>query len=124
MPLRNIVCGSIEPSVPQLELWAVADNGASEAFNMYEANDIWIQHWKDPRVNTRRRMIWLRRVRMILDYKIAYSTDSGCQCTEFLDVFSPAGALHIKYPLRPISIYATKQEIDQYRFRFGLVCMT
>ncbi len=35
VPLRNIVCGPIEPTVPQLELWAVSDNGASEAFNMY-----------------------------------------------------------------------------------------
>ena len=44
--LRNIVRGPIEPTVTvtQLELWAVSDNGASEAFNMYEANDIWMQH--------------------------------------------------------------------------------
>jgi hypothetical protein len=52
VPLRNIVRGPIEPTVPQLELWAVSDNGASEAFHMYEANDIWIQHGIDPRVNT------------------------------------------------------------------------
>ncbi len=32
-----------------------------------------------------------------LKYKIAYSTDSDC--TEFLDVFSPADALHVKSPL-------------------------
>jgi hypothetical protein len=51
VPLRNIVCGPIEPTVLQLELWAVSDNGALEAFNMYEANDIWIQHGKDQRVN-------------------------------------------------------------------------
>ncbi len=45
IPLLNIVLGQIEPTVPQLELWAVSDNGASEAFNMYEENDIWMQHW-------------------------------------------------------------------------------
>jgi hypothetical protein len=59
VPLRNIVRGPIEPTVPQLESWAVTDNGASEAFNMYEANVIWTQHGIDPRVNlnTCRRMI-------------------------------------------------------------------
>ena len=34
VPLHNIVRGPIEPTVTQLELWAVSDNGASEAFNM------------------------------------------------------------------------------------------
>ncbi len=58
-------------------------------------------------------MIWLRRVRMFLGYKIAYSKDS--ECTESLDVFSPADALHIKYPLSPITIYATKHEVEQYK---------
>jgi hypothetical protein len=43
---------------------------------MYEANDLWMQHGIDPRVNTCRRMFWLRRVRMFLDYKIAHSKDS------------------------------------------------
>ncbi len=52
VPLRNIVRGPIEPTVTQLESWAVSDNGASEAFNMHEANDIWMQHGSDPRVNT------------------------------------------------------------------------
>ena len=64
--LCNIVRGPIEPTVTQLESWAVSDNGAksgiifrkkryrraSEAFNMYEANDIWMQHGSDPRVKT------------------------------------------------------------------------
>ena len=36
VPLRNIVRGPIEPTVTQLESWAVSDNGASEAFNMYD----------------------------------------------------------------------------------------
>jgi hypothetical protein len=84
VPFRNIVRGPIEPTVHQLESWAVSDNGASEAFNMYEANDIWTQHGQDPRVNTCRRMISLRRVGMFLDYKIAYSKDS--ECTESLYV--------------------------------------
>ncbi len=35
VPIRNIMRGQIEPTVSQLELWAVSDNGASEAFNMY-----------------------------------------------------------------------------------------
>ncbi len=52
VPLRNVVRGPIESTVPQLEQWAVADNGASDSFNMYEANDIWAQHGQDPRVNT------------------------------------------------------------------------
>jgi hypothetical protein len=82
--LHNIVCGPIEPTVPQSESSAVSDNGASEAFNMYEANDIWM-HGKDPRFNTCRKMIWLRRVNKILDYKFTYSTDSDG--TELLDVF-------------------------------------
>ncbi len=69
IPLRNIMRGPIEPTITQLESWAVSDNGASEAFNMYEANDMWMQHGSDPRVNTCRRMIWLRRVGMFLDYK-------------------------------------------------------
>jgi hypothetical protein len=122
VPLRNIVCGPIEPTVPQLESWAVSDNGASEAFNMYEANDIWMQHGSDPQVNACRRMIWLRRVGMFLDYKIAYSKDS--ECTEWLDVFSPADALHVKYPLSPITIYATKQGVDQYKDRLDFINIT
>jgi hypothetical protein len=96
VPLRNIMCGPIEPTIPQLESWAVSHHGASEACNMYEANDIWIQHGIDPRVNTCRRMIWLRRVGMFLDYKIPHSKDSDC--TELLNAFSPADVLHIKYP--------------------------
>jgi hypothetical protein len=34
VPLRNIVCSPMtpmEPTVPQLESWAVSDNGASQA---------------------------------------------------------------------------------------------
>ncbi len=119
LPLRIIVCGPIEPTVTQLESWAVSDNGASKAFNMYEANDVWMQHGSDPRVNTCRRMIWLRRVRMFLDYKIAHSKDS--ECTESLDVFPPAHALHVKYPLSPITMYATKQEVEQYKDRLDFI---
>jgi hypothetical protein len=89
---------------------------------MFEANDIWIQHWKDQRVNTRLRMIWLRRTGIFLDYKFAYSTDSDC--TELLDILSPADALHIRYPLEPITIYATKQEINQYLYFLGLIHIT
>jgi hypothetical protein len=51
---------------------------------------------------------------MFLDYKFAYSTDSDC--TELFDVFSPQAAdalhIHLKYPLAPITIYATKQEVE------------
>ncbi len=122
VPLRNIVCGPIKPTVLQLESWAVSDNGASEAFNMYEANDIWIQHGIDPLANTCRRMIWLRRVRIFLNYKFAYSMDS--ECTELLDVFSPADAFHTKYPLSPIKIDATRQDSEQYKYRLGLINMT
>jgi hypothetical protein len=59
---------------------------------------------------------------MFLDYKIAYSKDSGC--TESLDVFSPADALHVKYPLSPITIYATKQEVEQYIDRLDFINIT
>ena len=72
--------------------------------------------------NTCQRMIWLRRDRMFLDYKFAYSTDSDC--TELLDVFSPADALHIKYPLEPITIYATKQEVEQNQDRLDYINIT
>ncbi len=51
---------------------------------------------------------------MFLGYKITHSKDS--ECTESLDVFSPADALHVKYPLSPITIYATKQEVEQYEY--------
>ena len=67
-------------------------------------------------------MIWLRRVGMFLDYKIAHSKDS--ECTELLDVFSPADALHVKYPLSPFKIYATKQEVDLYKDRLGIINIT
>ncbi len=100
--------GPIEPTITQLESWAVSDNGASEALNMYEANDIWMQHGSDPRVNTCLRMIWLHRVGMFLCYKITHPKDS--ECTESLDVFSPADTLHVKYPLSPITIYATNEQ--------------
>ncbi len=59
---------------------------------------------------------------MFLDNKFAYSTDSDC--TDSLDIFSPADALHTKYCLEPITIYSTKQEIGQYRYRLGLIRMT
>jgi hypothetical protein len=52
VPLRYIVRGPIEPTILHLEWWAVSDNGASEALNMYDANDIWMQHGIDQRVNT------------------------------------------------------------------------
>jgi hypothetical protein len=49
VPLRNNVCGPIEPAVPQLESWDVSDNhdGALDAINLYEANNIWVQHGLD-----------------------------------------------------------------------------
>ncbi len=50
---------------------------------------------------------------MFLDYKIAYSKDS--ECIEELDVFTPADALPVKYPLLPITIYATKPEVEPYK---------
>ncbi len=59
---------------------------------------------------------------MYPDYKIAHSKDS--ECTELLDVFSPADALHVKYPLSPIKIYATKQEVDRYNDRLGIINIT
>ncbi len=126
MPVHNIVREPIEPTVfsgvPQFESWAVSDNGASEATYLYEANCIWVQHGRNQRVNTCRRMIWQRRVGMFLDHKFAYSKDS--ECTELLDCFSPADAMHTRYPLEPIRIYATKQEIDDYHYGLGTICIT
>jgi hypothetical protein len=111
VPLRNIVCGPMVPIVPQSESWAVSDNGPSEAFNMYKANDIWMQHGIDPQVNTCQRIIWLRRVGMFLEYKFAYSKDS--ECTESLDVISLADALHVKYPLSTICYQAGGRTIQR-----------
>jgi hypothetical protein len=59
---------------------------------------------------------------MFLDYKIAHSNDS--ECTESLDVFSPADAVHVKYPLSPITIYATKQEVEQYNDSLDYINIT
>ena len=59
---------------------------------------------------------------MFLYYKIAYSKDS--ECTELLDDFYPADALHVKYPLSPITIYATKQEVEQYKDRLDFINIT
>ncbi len=115
MSLRNTVRGPIEPIMPQLESWAVADNVASDAFNMNEANDIWVQYGLDPRVNTRRRMIWLCRVGIFLDYKIAYTKDS--ECTALLGWFSRADAMHTSFSLDAIKIYATKRMVDEYDYR-------
>jgi hypothetical protein len=122
VPLHNIVCGPIEPTRPQLGSWAVADNGALDAFNMYETNDIWVQHELDPRVNTCRRMIWLRKVGIFLDYKTAYSKDS--ECTDLLGWFTPADAMHTRYTLDPIKIYATKREVNEYNYRLDTMGFT
>jgi hypothetical protein len=59
---------------------------------------------------------------VFLDYKIAYSKDS--ECTESLDDFSPADASHVKYPLSPITIYATKPEVEQYKDYLGFINIT
>ncbi len=67
-------------------------------------------------------MIWLRRVGIFPAYKIAHSKDS--ECTELVDVFSPADALHVKYPLSPIKIYGTKQELDMYNEHLGIIKIT
>ncbi len=56
---------------------------------------------------------------MFLDYKIAHSKDS--ECTVLLDVFSPTDAMHVKYPLSPIEIYATKQEVTMYHYRLAIL---
>ncbi len=56
---------------------------------------------------------------MLLDYKIAYSKDS--ECTETLNLFSPADALHVKYSLSPITIYTAKHKVEQYQDRFDFI---
>jgi hypothetical protein len=57
-------------------------------------------------------VIWLRTVGMFLDYKFAYSRDSDC--IKLVNVFPHADALHTRYLLEPITMYATKKEINQY----------
>ena len=59
---------------------------------------------------------------MFLDCKIAYSKDS--ECTESLNVFSPADALHVQYPLSPITMYATKHEVEQYKDSLDVINIT
>ncbi len=59
---------------------------------------------------------------MFLDSEIAHSKNS--ECTELLDVFSTADALHVKYLLSPIKIYATKPEVDQYKDRLDFINIT
>jgi hypothetical protein len=59
---------------------------------------------------------------MFPDYKIAHSKDS--ECTVLLDVFFPADALHVKYLLSPIEIYATKEEVNMYNYRLGIINIT
>ncbi len=101
---------------------AVSNNGASEAFTIYEANDIWVQHGQEQRVNTCQRMMWLGKVRIFLDYKAAYSKDS--ECTELLGCFQPADAMHTKYPFEPITIYTTKDEVERSQYHLELMSIT
>ena len=56
---------------------------------------------------------------MFPDYKIAHSKDS--ECTVLLDVFSPTDAMHVKYPLSPIEIYATKEEVTMYNYQSAIL---
>jgi hypothetical protein len=67
-------------------------------------------------------MIWLRRVGFFLDYKIAYWKDS--ECTELLGWVAPADAMHTRYSLDPIKIYATKREVDEYNYRLDTMGIT
>jgi hypothetical protein len=67
-------------------------------------------------------MIWFQKVEMFLNYTVAYSKYP--ECTELFDCFSPADAMHTKYPLEPIKIYAIKQEIDEYHYRLGTIYIT
>ncbi len=70
-------------------------------------------------------MILLCRVGIFLDYKIAYSKDS--ECTESLDIFPPGDAfanLHVKYPLSSITVYATKQVVEQYKDSLDFINIT
>jgi hypothetical protein len=122
VPLRDIVRGPIEPTVTQLETWAVSDGGASNTVCLYQAKDIWMQHGLDPPVMTCRRMIWLRRVGIFIDYKVAYEMHH--ECNRLLDVFSPADAMHIRHPLTPIEIFATQREVTMYNHRMAILAET
>ncbi len=46
------------------------------------------------------------------------------ECTELFNVFYPADALHVKYPLSPITIYATKPEVEQYKDHLDFINIT
>jgi hypothetical protein len=59
---------------------------------------------------------------MFLDDEFAFSKDS--ECTELLHCSSPADAMHARYLLEPIRIYATKPEIDQYHYGLGTIRIT
>jgi hypothetical protein len=67
-------------------------------------------------------MILLRRAGIFLDYKIAYSKNS--ECTELLGWFSPAEAMHTRYSLDPIKIYATKRKVSEYEYRLDTMGIT
>ncbi len=115
VPLRNIVRGPIEPTIPQLESWAVAHNGGSDA------NHILVHHGLDLRVNTCRRMIWLRIVGIFLDYK---SRNRRILNVLSCLVGSPADAMHTRYSLDPIKLYVPKREVHEYNYRLDTMGIT
>ena len=43
------------------------------------------------------------------------------ECTILLDVFSPTDAMHVKYPLSPVEIYATKREVAMFNYRLAIL---
>jgi hypothetical protein len=60
--------------------------------------------------------------RNISRLQIAYSKDS--ECTELLDDFFSCRCFAVKYPLSPITIHATKQEVEQYKDLLDFINIT
>ncbi len=59
---------------------------------------------------------------LFLDYKIAYLKNS--KCAELLDWFSPAAAMHTRYSLDPIKIYAIKRDVNEYNYLLDTMGIT
>ncbi len=112
VPLRNIVRGPIESTITHLESWAVSVYQTMAlqkhlicmkqmTFGCSTGQTRWLILANEWCLVTQSRNVSRLQNRSLKDSK----------CTELLDVFSPADAMHVKYPLSPIQIYATKPEV-------------
>ena len=56
---------------------------------------------------------------MFLDYKIAL--ELAPECNIRLGFFHPTDAMHVRHPLTPIEIYATRREVTMYNHRMAIL---